>query len=282
MSYFGAQNDMEIQPLMLIFNTPLKIAKIKCKPRLIRNQWKIFEKMFKDQNFYLFWDPKWPKIWTSEVYDILHTSKSACNEHVKQYWCETSGNFLRKWPKTWILTCFGGQNGSKIGGPLRPIFHTLLKVLVSMWSNTDVKPVKTFWENDQRPEFWLVLGAKMVPKLGLWGPYSTHRWKYMWACEAILMWNQRKLFEKMTKDLNFDLLWGPKWFQNWASEAHIPHTAESTCEHVKQYWCETSENFLRKWPKSRILTYFGIQNGPKIGPLRPIVCTFLKVAPMRI
>ena len=113
-------------------------------------------------------------------------------------------------------------------GPLRPMFSTHLKVLaISMWSNNDVKPVKTFWENDQ--------------------------------------------------DLNFDLFWGPKWSQNWASDAHNPHTTESICnEHVKQYWCETSENFLRKWPKSRILIYFGVQNGPKIAPLRPILNISLK------
>ena len=71
--------------------------------------------------------------------------------------------------------------------------------------------------------------------------------------------------------------------QNWASEAHIPYTTESTCnEHVKQYECEISENFLRKWSDSRLLTYFGVHNGPKIGPLRPILYTPLKIAPMSI
>ena len=64
------------------------------------------------------------------------------------------------------------------------------------------------------------------------------------------VWNQWKLFEKITKDLNLDLFLGPKWSQNWASAAHIPHIAESTCnEHVKQFWRETFENFLRKWPE---------------------------------
>ena len=104
-----------------------------------------------------------------------------------------------------------------------------------------------------------------------------------WACEALLMWNQWNLCEKMTKDLNCNLFWDPKWPQNWTSEAHIPHTGECTYnEHVKQYWCETSENLLRKWPKSRILTSFGIQNDPKIGPFRPILYTPLKVAQMSI
>ena len=103
------------------------------------------------------------------------------------------------------------------------------------------------------------------------------------TCKPRLMWHQWKIFEKMTEDWNFVLFWGPKWPKNWTSEAHIPHTSKSSCnEHVKQYWCETSENFLRKWPKSRILTYFGIQNGPKIGPFGPILYISLKVAPMSI
>ena len=37
----------------------------------------------------------------------LHTSKSICNKHVKQDWCE---NFLRKWPNTRMFTYFGAQN----------------------------------------------------------------------------------------------------------------------------------------------------------------------------
>ena len=150
-----------------------------------------------------------------------------------------------------------------------------------------------------------------------------------------MMWNQWKIFEKMTEDLNCDLFCGPKWPGNWASGANIQHTSksssnwhvhqdwyetsgifffrkwaktriftyfgaqsgpknraseayilftsESTCnEHVKQYWCETSENFLRKWPNTRILTYFGAQNDPEIGFLRPILNTVLKVVPMSI
>ena len=61
----------------------------------------------------------------------------------------------------------------------------------------------------------------------------------------------------------FYFILGPK---NWTFEAHIFHTFKSTCnEHVKQYWCETSENILRKWPKSIILTYFGVQMVPKLG-----------------
>ena len=125
-----------------------------------------------------------------------------------------------------------------------------------------------------RPEIWSIWGLKMTRKYGLWGQYSTH-WR--------LMQIQWKLFAKMTKDRNFYLFLGPKVAKNWASEAHILHKFESTCnEHVKQYCCETSENFLRKRPNTRNLTNFGAQNGPQIGPLRPIFCKSLKAAPISI
>ena len=120
MIYLGAQNDPEIGPLGPIFNTPLKLT---CTPRLMWNQWKFFEKMTKDRNFDLFGGPKWPRNWASEVH-ILHTYKSTWNEHVKQYCCETSENFLRKWPNT-DLSYFGAQNGPEIG-PLRGTYFTRL------------------------------------------------------------------------------------------------------------------------------------------------------------
>ena len=81
-NHFRTQNDLEIGSLTPIFNTPLKVAKI--DQDQLGNQRNFFEKMTKDQNFDIFWDPKRPI-----------TSKSTCNEHVKQYWCETSENFLR-------------------------------------------------------------------------------------------------------------------------------------------------------------------------------------------
>ena len=138
--------------------------------------------MTKDQNFDLFVGPNWPKNWASEAH-ILHTSKSSCNEHMKQYWCETNGKFLRKWPKTAILTYLGAQS----------------------------------------------------------------------------------------------------WPKNWASEAHILYTSKISCnEHMKQYWYETSGKFIRKWPKTRILTYAEAQSGPKLGSLRPILYTPLILVPISI
>ena len=48
-----------------------------------------------------------------------NTPKITPSEHVKQHWCETSGELFRKWLKTW--------NDPEIGS-LRPIFNTPLKV----------------------------------------------------------------------------------------------------------------------------------------------------------
>ena len=96
-----------------------------------------------------------------------------------------------------------------------------------------------------------------------------------------MMWNQRKIFEKMSEGLNYDLFGGggPKWPGNWASGANIQHNSKSSSNwHVHQDWCETSGKLLRKW--TAIFTYFEAQSGPKFGPLRPIFSTHLKVLAM--
>ena len=93
------------------------------------------------------------------------------------------------------------------------------------------------------------------------------------------MWNQWKIFEKITKDLKHVPFWGPKWLGSWRSEANIQHTSKDSSNwHVNQDWCKTK--YLRKWPKTRIFTYFVIWSGPKIGPLRPIFSSHLKLLAM--
>ena len=75
----------------------------------MRNQWKVLRKWQKiDRNFYLFWGPKWPTNWTTEAH-IIYTCERTCNDHVKEYWCKTSEDILRKWPKTWNVTNLGAQ-----------------------------------------------------------------------------------------------------------------------------------------------------------------------------
>ena len=51
---------------------------------------------------------------------------------------------------------------------------------------------------------------------------------------------------------------------HWNTRKHTPN------KHVNQEGCETSGKCLRKWLKTLIMFYFGAQNDPKIGPLRPI------------
>ena len=59
----------------------------------------------------------------------------------------------------------GDQNEAEIG-PLGPIFNTLLNVVqIEMYPKTDAQPVDKFWENCQRSEFSLILGAQSLPKI---------------------------------------------------------------------------------------------------------------------
>ena len=119
--YFGAQIHLEIGPLRPILNTPLKLLKLTCKPRSMRN-------------FYLFWGSKWPKSGPLRPISFTHLKVLAM-----RMWSNTDvkplKTLFRKWPKSGILT-FIGPKTPQIG-PLWPIFHAPLKVLaMCMWSYT--------------------------------------------------------------------------------------------------------------------------------------------------
>ena len=100
--------------------------------------------------------------------------------------------FFRKWPKSWIFGNFRAQDGPQIR-PLRPIFRKPLKVLVmSMLSNTDVKPVKSFWKSDQSPEFLLTLvlgyifcGRSMLKRVR--NVTGMVHWRWLVACYSCFM-----------------------------------------------------------------------------------------------
>ena len=64
--------------------------------------------------FYLFWGPKWPKNWVSGAH-IIHTSKSTCNEHVEQYWSETSENLWESDQTPEFLLVLGPKIVQKLG-----------------------------------------------------------------------------------------------------------------------------------------------------------------------
>ena len=55
------------------------------------------------------------------------------------------------------------------------------------------------------------------------------------------MRNQWKMFEIIAKDLNFKLFWGPKWPNNYTSEAHILHTS------IKYFYSIHVPGWLQKW-----------------------------------
>ena len=137
---------------------------------------------------------------------------------------------------------------------------------------------------DKMTWIMIYLGAQNDPEIGPLGPIFNTPLKVA-QIDMFTKTDAQPVGNFLENDQRpeFWLIWGPKRPKIWASEAHILHTSKSTWnEHVRQYCCETSENVLRKWPNTRNFSYFGAQNGPEIGPLRPIFYTSLKVAPMRI
>ena len=170
-----------------------------------------------------------PKIQTSEAH-ILHTSKSTCKEHVKQYWCETSENFLRKWPKTWILTYLGGQNW------LRPIFPKPLKVLaMSMWTILMREQWK-LWESYQSPEFWLTFWGPRWPK-NLAFDVKAHIVHISESSSNDYIKQDLRIQRKLNKivvNLKFHSFGGQKI---WASGTYLLHT-------------------LKKWPQRAYISSF--------------------------
>ena len=119
---------------------------------------------------------------------------------------------------------------------------------------------------------WIMiyLAHKMTWKLGLWGQYSTPLKVAQIDMHTKTDAQPVEIFWENDQDRNFDLFGGPKWPQNWASEAHILHTSKSTWnEHVKQYCCETSENFLRNYQTPQIFLTLGPKIAQKLGPWGP-------------
>ena len=88
----------------------------------------------------------------------------------------------------------------------------------------------------------------MAPKLGLWDPYSTHRWNYLqWACEENADAKPVTIFEKVTKVQNIALLWVQNGPNIGSFETHVVHIYESSSnELIKQDWCESRGNVLTK------------------------------------
>ena len=92
----------------------------------MKSQWKLFEKVTKHRNFVLLWDPKRPINWAFEAH-IVHIYESSFNEHIKQDWCKSRGNFLTNYSKNLIFTDLDAKMAQKFG-PLGPIFNIPTKV----------------------------------------------------------------------------------------------------------------------------------------------------------
>ena len=128
---------------------------------MMRQLWKIFEKITKDLNFDQFRDPKWPRNGTSEA-DIQHTSRNssnlACKPRLMWNQWELFEKITRK--KNKILTYLAAQNDPMIR-PLRSTFCTALQSSCNEYVKQYwYEPVETFGENNQRPKFWPILGPK--------------------------------------------------------------------------------------------------------------------------
>ena len=103
------------------------------------------------------------------------------------------------------------------------------------------------------------------------------------ACKTRMMWNYWDIFRKWLKTWILIYLGGPKRPRNQASEANIQHNCKKRrCPnlHVNQDWLETSVKVFRKWRKTGILTYLGVQNDPQIRLLWSAFNIPLKVAPL--
>ena len=82
-----------------------------CKTRRMWNQWKNLRKWLKTWIMFYFRAQNDPEI--GPLRPIFNTPLKVAqsNWHVNKDWCETSGKFLRKRPKTGIFTYFGARSG---------------------------------------------------------------------------------------------------------------------------------------------------------------------------
>ena len=90
--------------------------------------------------------PRWPENWASEGH-ILHTSKSNCNENMKQYWCETSETFCESDQRSEFWPTLGPKMAQKFG-PLEPPTKV---APMSLYIKFQVNPMETFQENRWKP-----------------------------------------------------------------------------------------------------------------------------------
>ena len=163
---------------------------------------------------------------------------------------------------------FRGQSGPNFV-PLKPIFSTHLKVnamsnLEQYWCETSENVLRK-WPNTRI--FYLICGPKWPRKLGIWRPYCTHLWKQLhWEYKASLLWIQRKLFNKIFENLDFDSFGGPKWPKSLGLWGPFRTYKGRSNELVNEVSSESSRKCSRKLTKPYILTYLGPKMDQKFVP----------------
>ena len=145
--------------------------------------------MTEEVNYDLFRWPKWPRNWASEA-DMQHTSKSSSKCHVNPDWSKARGKILRNDQRLEFLSILGPKVVQNWASETY-ILHTSKSTCNEHVKQYSCETSENFYRKWPKTTILTYFWPKMVPKLGLWGPYAIHCFKYLqWACEAILMSNQ--------------------------------------------------------------------------------------------
>ena len=127
-----------------------------------------------------------------------------------------------------------------------------------------MKPVKKFWENDQRPNIYLLWG----PKIGPLRPIFHIPLKVL---AMSMLSNTDVKSVKTFREVEKSRIWLTSGVRNGLKldvEAHIVHISESTSnEHLKQNWCEPEGTFLQNSRKPEFLLICRPKNLGRWGPI---------------
>ena len=122
---------------------------------------------------------------------------------------------------------------------------------MSMWSNTDVKPLKTFLRKWPNTRILTYFGAQNGQEIGrAFEAHIVHISESnsnASSYKARLVWIKTKLFNKIFKNLDLTHLGAQNDPTIWASGAYLLDTYKNSSNAlVKQFSSEFSRNFSRK------------------------------------
>ena len=211
LTYIWAQNGPKIGPLRPIFHTSQKVLAISMWSNTDVKTVKTFDSenvLTKCPKFRIlthFRVQSGPKMCAVGAH-IVHIFESSSNEHIKQDWCESRGNFITKYSKTWNLTHLKAPNRPQNLGLWGLSFTHIQKWLKPAYKSSFVwiqwKLFKKIDENLYIDLFGPYLEPKRPANLDHRGPFFTHTWKYLHcAFKRSCMILYQNLFEKMAKNL---------------------------------------------------------------------------------